>query len=48
MSIEQLANGIENIESIPKNFRESKFVRLKMLNKLISDGFLNENLLWKK
>ena len=48
MSILQLADGIENIVSIPKNFRESKFVRLKMLNSLISDGYLNENLTWKK
>lgn len=47
--ITKLADSIEGtLASMGSSFRDSEFVRLKALDKLISSGYLDENLHWQK
>ncbi|EMS77649.1 NAD-dependent epimerase/dehydratase family protein [Desulfotignum phosphitoxidans] len=46
-SIEELREGLEQMGFADKNFRESQFMRLKMLDTHIAENVLNEQLFWK-
>jgi len=45
-SIKELKDGLEGSGFKDANFRNSKYIRLKMLMDLRNKGFLNENLEW--
>ncbi len=45
-TIIQLKNGLEAMNFNDDNFRNSRFMRLKVLNHLREEGLLNENLEW--
>lgn len=44
MAIDDIKKGLENFGFSDKNFRESHLIRLKVIQKLISDSFLNNEL----
>ncbi len=45
-TIKEIKEGLESLAFDDKNFRESKFMRLKVLTHLLKKGLLNENLEW--
>ena len=45
-TVKELKTGMENIGFQDKNFRSSKYIRLKVLNDLVKMQLLNENLEW--
>ena len=45
-SIKDLKDGLEAISFNDKDFRNSKYIRLKVLSDLINKGFLTEKLTW--
>jgi len=45
-TIRDLKEGLEAMKFADENFRNSRFMRLKVLNDLRSKGFLNDNLEW--
>ena len=47
-TIKELKNGLEAMGFIDKNFHNSRFMRLKVLNDLIERGRLDEKLKWVK
>jgi len=46
-SIRELKGGLESLSFNDANFRNSRYMRLKVLNDLREQGLLNENLQWK-
>ena len=46
-SITELKNGLEKIQFSDHNFRDSEYIRLKVLSRLRKDGLLSENLEWE-
>lgn len=46
MAIAELKNGLEGIRFKEKDFRNSNFMRLNILNSLRNSGFLDEKLRW--
>ena len=47
MTVRELKEGLEAIAFHDANFRESRLIRLRMLNNLKQAGYLNEQLFWK-
>lgn len=47
-SIKELNDGLGAIKFNDKDFRNSKFIRLKVLSDLMNNGFLTEKLTWTK
>lgn len=47
MTVKELKAGLEAIGFSDSNFRESRLMRLKMLNNLKSGGYLGDDLYWK-
>ena len=47
-TITELVEGLESMKFNDKEFRTSQFMRLKVLEKHISEGRLNSNLYWQK
>ena len=45
-TIQDLKKGLEAMKFSDQDFRNSRFMRLKVLNDLRSKGFLNDNLEW--
>ncbi|MEP6726882.1 MAG: NAD-dependent epimerase, partial [Bacteroidota bacterium] len=43
-AIEELKLGLEAIQFSDKNFRQSHLIRLKTIQQLIADGFINSDL----
>jgi nucleoside-diphosphate-sugar epimerase len=46
-TVEELRQGLVSMGFQDKNFRESQFIRLKVLNNHVAKGLLNENLQWQ-
>jgi nucleoside-diphosphate-sugar epimerase len=46
-SIREVKGGLESLSFNDANFRNSRYIRLKVLNDLRDRGLLNENLQWK-
>jgi nucleoside-diphosphate-sugar epimerase len=47
-SIRELKNGLESMGFNDSDFRNSSMIRLKVLDRLRANGFLNEKLEWRK
>ena len=45
-TITELKNGLEKMQFNDQNFRESEYIRLKVLSRLREDGLLSEQLEW--
>lgn len=46
LTIVELMSGLKKIKFADKDFRNSKYIRLNVLNNLIDENLLNENLYW--
>ena len=46
-AISELRDGLQAMAFTDTNFRDSKLIRLKVLNQLLADGFLGDDLRWK-
>jgi nucleoside-diphosphate-sugar epimerase len=46
-AITELKNGLQAMAFSDVNFRDSNLIRLKVLNRLLADGLLNDNISWK-
>jgi len=47
-SIKELRDGLKAMAFIDAQFRNSSFIRLKVLTQLRNNGFLSDDLRWKK
>jgi hypothetical protein len=47
-TVRELKEGLEAIGFADANFRQSRLVRLKMLNNLKAGGYLGDDLYWKR